>query len=220
MPIFKEIATSFPKWRRIQKTFTRADLLHDCVYILSVLSIIARAGSARTPRTTAPPSLPSPFRSMLRWLVPPATERRRSPWHDPIRDGGLAARSASAHSRRLLFNLARRRASHVDHGHAAGELRTSGTVVSRGRSPSCFLDLALDLLNAAHDVGWLAGTLDDHGVSLSITHALRATKIFDFTFFSLIARSSSSNLPPRQESRYHRSSPRHPGARKTDGATL
>src|SRR6185436_480711 len=68
------------------------------------------------------------------------------------------------------------RAADADHRDAACELGQTLlqllTVVVRGG----FLDLRLDLLNAALDVGLLAGAVDDRGVLLVDHHLLGATE--------------------------------------------
>src|SRR5690606_16527394 len=79
----------------------------------------------------------------------------------------------------LFLHLNLGRGADLDHRHAAGQLghallQLLAVVVGGG-----FLDLRLDLLDAAFDAGGVTGAVDDGGVLLGDLHLLRAAEVLD-----------------------------------------
>ncbi len=87
----------------------------------------------------------------------------------------------------LLLHLGFGRGADIDDGDAAGELGEAllellAVVVAGG-----FFDLAADLVDAALDVGLLAGAFDDRGVFLVDRDALGAAEVFEVDVLELDA---------------------------------
>ena len=81
------------------------------------------------------------------------------------------------HPRLLLLHLGLRRRPHIDHRHAADDLRQSllkllAVVIRRG-----LLDLSLDLFDASLDFLFVAMALHNRGVIFIDGDALRAPQI-------------------------------------------
>src|SRR5262245_55758174 len=108
-----------------------------------------------------------------------AQQRDAAAGHDALLDGGAGGVHGVFHARLLLLHLHLGGRPHLDHGDATDQLRQPLlqllTVVVRGG----LLDLRADLLDAALDVGLLAGAVDDGGVVLVDDDALGASKVLE-----------------------------------------
>ena len=111
---------------------------------------------------------PAPRRGTLRSSSAAAarTSATPPPGHDAFLDRGAGRVQRVLDARLLLLHLDLGGGADADHGHAADQLRQPllqllAVVVGGG-----LLDLGADLLDAALDVGLLAGAVDDGGVVL------------------------------------------------------
>ena len=92
------------------------------------------------------------------------------------------------HTGLLFLHFRFRSGTHVDDGHAAGQLGQAfleffAVVVGRG-----VLDLAANLGNAGFNIGRFAGTFHDNGFIFGNNHALGLAEVFDAHVFQLDAQ--------------------------------
>ena len=105
-------------------------------------------------------------------------ERHAAARKDAFLDGRTGGVQRVVDAVLLFLDLDLGRAADADHGNTAGELRQAFlqllAVVVRGR----LLDLGLDLVDAALDLGFGSGSVDDGRVFLGDRHLLRAAEHF------------------------------------------